>query len=288
MTHRQNYGMGSMGMPHNQLYGEYQPSLIQYQQRPIVSNEIAFDRFWPIYSKALYIISRTFDASDAQYVEALKLFFISLLNLVPNSSVRQNISDFLLMKPHVVKDLLNGVSNTFIAYPWLENMLKTDSTTQAGTFNQMCYKNQDGQALFLWMYLLDSYLIICQQKMNATSLQIKNLNTIRTMYQANKITKADWGNSIWFILHTASLYAPQPMQQSFENYKNLMSALRFLLPCPKCRTHLNENLKYIDFDNCPKNNQELFKCSWKLHNIVNVSDNKPQIGLQKAFAMYTF
>ena len=281
---QQNYA--SMGMPYNQLYGEYYPQM--QQQVALYPNDIPFDRFWPQYSKALYIISRTFDASDPQYVEALKLFFISLLNLVPNTSVRQNISDFLLMKPQVVQDLLRNVSNIFIAYPWLENMLKTDSTSQAGSFNKMCYKNQDGQALFLWMYLLDSYLITCQQKINATTYQIKNINVVRTMYQANKISKADWGNSIWFILHTASLYAPQPINESFQNYKNLMSALRFLLPCPKCRIHLSENLKHIDFDNCPKNNQELFKCSWKLHNIVNVSDNKPQIGLQKAFSLYTF
>jgi hypothetical protein len=91
----------------------------------------------------------------------------------------------------------------------------------------------------------------------------------------------------WFLLHTCSLYAPEPIDQSFRQYYDMMKALRYLLPCPKCRTHLTQNLHYIDFERCPRTREELFKCSWKLHNIVNQSNQKPTIGLQEAFALYT-
>jgi len=97
-----------------------------------------------------------------------------------------------------------------------------------------------------------------------------------------------WGNAVWFIIHLTALYAPQPLDQSFESFKQMLNALRFILPCSKCRSHLTQNLQYIDFDHCAKSNEDLFKCSWKLHNIVNKSENKPLMSLQDAFSMYTF
>jgi hypothetical protein len=274
-----------------QQYQQYQ----QYQQHnnsyfmpststTKLSNDLPFDTWWPIYSKALFIISRSFDPQDATSLKSIKVFFNSLMHLLPNEQARKCFQSFIGMKSSVVDTLAATIPNIFVAYPWLENLMRTN----AKEFHNLCFRNQDQQALFVWIYLCYVYMTVCLSSSTKSTVSLPTINELRAQFHPEKITKTDWGTSLWFILHTCSLYAPEPMETSFLHYKNLLASLQYLIPCPKCRKHLQQNLQYIDLDSCDRTANELFKCSWKLHNIVNVSDNKPQIPLQQALALYTF
>ena len=78
------------------------------------------------------------------------------------------------------------------------------------------------------------------------------------------------------------------MYDIFENYKTMLSCLQYILPCPKCRQHLIDNLALIDIDNCGNDRIALFRCSWELHNIVNESLGKRKPSFQEALGYYQF
>lgn len=245
---------------------------------------LTFTKWWPMYARALFIFARTHNSNEPQNVEAMQIFFINLSQLLPNAKYSAGMQDFLQMKPHVIDTLVKTVPNVFSAYPWLETSLRRDPKV----FTETAMKNSDSQSLMLYVYLLNAYMVAMYNKENIRSpLRIPTLNEQRTLYQLDRISKSDWGNAIWFILHTTALYAPDPMEVSFVRYRNLLSSLRFLLPCPVCRQHLTDNLSKLDFASCGRTREELFRCSWILHNIVNMSENKPVVGLQEAFAIYT-
>lgn len=271
------YGYGQVGTARISPQQQYLP-----QSNPL---DVPFARWWPSYSKVLYIIARTYDAALPNIGEATQSFFVNLSFLLPNSVARRNMTVFLQMNPTVVGVLKQAVPNVFVAYPWLEKMLSKD----AAAFMKTSFKNQDGQALLLYVYLLDVFMIsMNNQMMRSQQLPIPILNDQRAMYDPSLITKTDWGNAFWYMLHVSALYAPQPTKDSFKHYKDLLASLQWLLPCPKCRLHLQQNIKVIDFNNCARTNEELFKCSWKLHNIVNESEGKMKLPLQYAFSLYTF
>ena len=79
----------------------------------------------------------------------------------------------------------------------------------------------------------------------------------------------------------------QNIDDLFYNYKSMLNCLQYLLPCPKCRAHLRNNLTKIDIDYCRKSRENLFECSWRLHNIVNQDLGKYQPSLQEARNFYT-
>jgi len=271
-----------MGMPKRQAYQQesiYGSGYGSYNSMNSYSSDLPYNTWWPQYIKALYILARTYDASTPETMIALKAFLNNLSKLMPNAQFRQIITDYISMKPYVIQTIQQTNPAIFRQLPWLYDTLHND----VKGFHEMAIKNQDSQAFFLWVYLLDIFVLgLTNQTRNIPSLQ-----EMRGYYQPDKISIGDWGNAFWHLLHTCSLYAPEPIDQSFMCYKDMVKALRFLLPCPKCRTHLTQNLQYVDFDTCPRTREELFKCSWKLHNIVNKSNNKPMISLQDAFSMYT-
>ena len=243
--------------------------------------ELPFTNWWNKYSQAMYILARTFQIIDDKSIPACKLFFKSLISLIPDSSSRFYLKEFLSLKPWVVERLQQTIPTLFQSYPRLLEKMK-----DSNEFYESSMKNLDGQSLLIWVYMINAFLYsICKEQ--SIKCELPTLNEIRFQYHPERITKYDWGNAIWYILHTASLYAPEPVADSFVHYKNLLYSLQWLLPCPKCRIHLSQNLDYIDLDQCPRNREELFKCSWKLHNIVNKSDGKSEIPLQNAFALYT-
>ena len=139
--------------------------------------------------------------------------------------------------------------------------------------------------MLLWVYLLHAFFV--SQTPAASTTPLPLFSEAVRMYDTHNVDIRIWGNAVWYVLHTASLYAPEPLTESFEHYRQLLLSLRNLLPCEKCRNHLTQNVNYIDFDRCGRTNLDLFKCSWKLHNIVNQATNKPLMDLQTALKMYT-
>ena len=269
-----------MGMPSHMVYQN--PAVASSSQLQL---QLPFMKWWPMYARALFILARSHKPSDTNSEQAMKVFMVNLADLLPNATYSQYMRDFLQLKPYVVDNLLRVVPNVFAAYPWLERMLRTEPKV----FNDTAFKNQDGQILFLYVYLLNVFMLDMFNRANIRRKPepILTLNDQRSLYQLDRISKSDWGNSIWFILHTSALYAPEPMDQSFVKYRTMMNSLRFLLPCPMCREHLTQNITKIDFVRCRKTREDLFRCSWQLHNIVNISEKKPPMGLQEAFALYS-
>jgi len=266
-----------LGMPRQNTYGNYRPA---YE-----TQEVPFDHWWPMYSKAMYILARTFQPKTPEDTKAIQVFFVNLFKLVPNSSARSYLAQFYVMKPNIIALLKSTVPGVFQSYYWLEDML----VNRPQEFHQMCFQNADKQALFLWVYLIHvMFLGAINTQQHTVKYPIPTLSHQRSLYQVEQMDIKDWGNAFWFVLHTSALYAPREMEDSFKNYRNVIIALQYLLPCPKCREHLKQNLKWIDFDTCGRTNLELFKCSWKLHNIVNQSINKPLLDLQLALSLYTF
>ena len=259
------------------MYGDfpyvYTP---QYPQ----SRDLPIAKWWNTYIKVMYIIARTIQVNDVQTLRAVHTFFVTLFKLIPNSAARQYLVDFWQMKPYILDILKSTSPQLFITYPSLERYLKNNLQE----FQDLSMKNMDGQSLLLFVYLVN---VLFKGIMPEVDINLPTLSDIRAQYQPDKITKYEWGNAIWFVLHTSSLYAPEPIAESFVLFKNMLYSLQFLLPCPKCRIHLSQNLQYINMDTCPVNREELFKCTWQLHNIVNQSDDKPQIGLQEAYSIYT-
>ena len=296
-----------MGMPRLQTFQEFggQVYTHPYVSQPSYSSssyydqssDLTLDIWYPTFIQSLYILARTLNIEKTDKTPlAMKTFINNLFKLVPNATYRSYLNDFLMMKPYVVSAIKSTEPNIVNIKPSFDRDVQDMQSIKR--FHERSFNNTDGQEMLFWVYLLDLFMISI---MNANQTQTNNpfatvqrikpptLNEIRQKFHPQQtITKAMWGNAFWFLIHLTALYAPQPIQVSFDYYKQMLNALRFILPCVKCRAHLTNNLHYIDFDTCGKTNEDLFKCSWKLHNIVNKSENKPLMSLQEAFSRYTF
>ena len=258
-----------------------------------IPTELSILKWWPYYSKALFILAKTFDPDDAvtgnqrlEPVEAQqKMFdFVScLFYMLPDAAARMYALDFLQMKNYVAHNLVNRLPKFFYAWPQYHDMMLGLGDNPKNSFFNLCL--QSSFSMFAWVYLFQAFMYMKLQD-NGINMTIPSLTQVRDEYISDKLTIQDWGNNIWYILHTVSLYAPEPIHQSFMNYRCLLESLQYLLPCPKCRIHLQQNLQKINLATCAQTRLELFKCSWQLHNIVNEATNKPQISLQEAISLY--
>lgn len=79
-----------------------------------------------------------------------------------------------------------------------------------------------------------------------------------------------WGPSQWKSLHSiATTYKPC----NAKAFKEYVNALKYLLPCDKCCTHLTDNLKKFPVDQYLGNNHDLFFWTYLLHDAVNQAHN---------------
>ncbi len=244
---------------------------------------LPLDFWWPKFSNAFFIISNTIEPGKDFPMEtstqAIKCFWQSLTNLLPNDTMRNLFQRFLNMDPDVVKTLKMAVPKFFQINPLYLTVLEN----QPYEFLDLCSKSQDSN--FNYSYLLLVY--ITQTFINAGYvITLPIWSVVKNEFHKNNITKTKWGNALWFVIHTCAMYAPQPADQAFEDYKQLLTCLQFLLPCPKCRQHLSNNLRHINFESCEQNARGLFRCSWKLHNIVNESLDKRIYTFDEAAELY--
>ncbi len=243
------------------------------------------NKWWRQYSKALFILARTYDPdfmdgiSRIEGMQKMFDFLTAVVYMMPDPVARQYCIDFLYMKEYVAKHLVNRLPKFFYAYPQYYDLV----LFQGASFLNTCLNSSS--ALFNWVYLLQAFLFMKMQD-SGIEIPIPSLNEVRDLYHIDKLSIDDWGNNIWFILHTASLYAPEPIHQSFLNYRIMLESLQYLLPCPKCRNHLRANLMKISLGTCAKTREALFTCSWELHNIVNKDTKKPILELEEAVKLY--
>jgi hypothetical protein len=262
---------------------------------------IRINNWLPHYLKALFIISQTykstfkgpdpdgFFADENQLKLSFKCFITTLINLVPDKNVKDIMVAYIHMDETVAMSLLEDstLKYFFISNPDLNNVVnQTPKYNYSHTiFLDYCLQSED--LMFKWVYLLQTYIFMTMNKYG-NYIVIPSFNKTKEMYRIENMSKDDWGNVIWFIIHTTALYSTTSMDETFENYKAMLSCLQYLLPCPKCRNHLRSNLRFIDIDYCKQNREKLFECSWKLHNIVNKSLNKYEPTLSEARQIYIF
>jgi hypothetical protein len=86
-----------------------------------------------------------------------------------------------------------------------------------------------------------------------------------------------WGPHLWKILHSSAERIGLPHKKLLNEeeriWKNLLSSLRYSLPCPACKKHYTQ---YYLTTSIPAFNKETIR-NWlfNLHNNVNNHNNKP-------------
>ncbi len=243
------------------------------------------DKWLWTYFKSMFILSRTYNSDDEMQTMSIKCYCQNVINLMPNNFVKLRLTEYVYMNSNVKQLLLSSpdLQNFFRIYSNIAEVIKYSS----GQFEFLDYCSQNNFSMFIWIYLMQAYYLIILNKYG-NYVKIPSFNDVRGMFDPDKLSKDDWGNSLWFILHTSALYSTGEMYDVFENYKAMLSCLQYILPCPKCKQHLIDNLSLIDIDRCANSRQDLFRCSWELHNIVNASLNKRQPSLQEALSYYKF
>ena len=243
------------------------------------------DKWLWTYFKAMFILSRTYNSNDEMQVTSIKCFVQNIINLMPNNYIKSRFIEYVYMNSNVKNLLLTNpdLQQFFKVYSNISEIMKYSSTQ----FEFLDYCSKSNFSMFIWVYLMQAYYIILLNK-HGSFIKIPKFNDFRTTYEPDKLSKDDWGNSLWFIMHTSALYSVGEMYDVFENYKTMLSCLQYILPCPKCKQHLIDNLSLIDIDRCAESRMSLFRCSWELHNIVNESLGKRQPSLQEALGYYRF
>ncbi len=85
-----------------------------------------------------------------------------------------------------------------------------------------------------------------------------------------------WGPALWHSLHTISFNYPiNPTKEDQDNYYNLFTNLKNILPCKYCRDNYAKNLKEKPISKTVLKNRENFsKWVYEIHEIVNTKLGK--------------
>ena len=102
-----------------------------------------------------------------------------------------------------------------------------------------------------------------------------------------KLDKDDWGPKAWsFIHHVAMAYPEHPTEEDKHNYKNFYENIKNVLPCKECASNYEKNLERKPIDSALVGNQELFKWTIDIHNMVNVELGKRKYSYEEVFKDY--
>lgn len=94
-----------------------------------------------------------------------------------------------------------------------------------------------------------------------------------------------WGPCCWKLLHSIAWTFPEfPTEEEKQNHIDFFISLSKVLPCLYCRKHFQEWIS-INPINCNSIN-EIANWVWKLHNHINLKNNKPEISYEDAFEKY--
>lgn len=224
--------------------------------------------------RMIHITTRCYDPSVKYY---MRYFIESIPHLSPSGLFKNAMSDFIQMNKDVVEVITTSDTGRsfFIVYP---KYLKSIQYNPQGFFEE-CLQTQD--SLFVWSYLLSLYWF----KLN----RIKELqfSFVDSSCEKSTISKETWAHPTWYMIHFFAAHAPVPMTNTWTGYYNtFIMCLQFILPCPKCRAHLIENLKKHPLPQYNQTRNNIFEWAWELHNIVNHSLNKPLLSLNDAWKTY--
>jgi len=141
-----------------------------------------------------------------------------------------------------------------------------------------------------WAYNLHKYISTNVYQTNFLSKERFN-----QLYDIKNIKITTWSHPTWKMIHYFAVLMDQGTENSRMNkydespnkyfilYKAFVSCLQYLLPCPKCRDHLHNNLVDNIID---KKSADLFTWSCNLHNVVNTQLKKPVMKCSDARELY--
>ncbi len=94
-----------------------------------------------------------------------------------------------------------------------------------------------------------------------------------------------WGPKAWRLIHCAAeSYPDNPTQQDIHNYSEFFHNLPYILPCCKCKEHLEEQLKINPIKFSSK--KELCYWLYELHNNINKLNKKNILTYEEADKLY--
>lgn len=87
-----------------------------------------------------------------------------------------------------------------------------------------------------------------------------------------------WGRPMWTVIHTwAASY--NPTETEIAGAVKYYNDLTRLIPCPRCAEHFAEILAADPVEPHLGSREELMEWTWRVHNAVNESLNKPTMSL---------
>lgn len=91
-----------------------------------------------------------------------------------------------------------------------------------------------------------------------------------------------WGRHVWTTIHSIAAGYEPSMSNAFVS---MIDSFTKLLPCPKCREHLKQNLKILPIEPHLKDRHSLFKWSYSLHDKVNkqLGKKSPPFDMMKQY-----
>jgi hypothetical protein len=136
------------------------------------------------------------------------------------------------------------------------------------------------ELLVQWVYKLHAYTH--RQFYNNTFIDYA---TFKSQLDPDSTSISTWSHPTWKMIH----YYPTKYNRSTDyalSYKAFISCLQFLLPCPKCRDHLKNNLADHPIDDYFGSINDLFMWSYGLHQVVNSQLGKKGITASTARYLY--
>lgn len=95
----------------------------------------------------------------------------------------------------------------------------------------------------------------------------------------------EWGNSCWLLFHSTAVKLKEDQTHLVPVILNLIYNICNNLPCPTCSEHAMSTFKLLKRERI-KTKEDLIKCIWQFHNIVNRHTGKPFYSREKHDDLY--
>ena len=96
-----------------------------------------------------------------------------------------------------------------------------------------------------------------------------------------------WGPHGWKFIHYITLgYPDNPTNSDKIKYKNFFLSLTTVIPCILCRINYEKHLEEYPINNdVLKNKETLITWGIKMHNLVNIENNKKEVSTKQGIKM---
>ena len=181
----------------------------------------------------IHIFAKTLEPTNPTYRDCFLCFFECLKDLIPDDTYKYYFTSFIEASPP-----------------------------------QYFLVSQD--TAFEWTFKMRLSTIFSERK-RGKPLPIITLKQLQPRYEM--ITKDDWSQAVWFILHFLTSNLPQkPNNDLLLTIKAFCVCIRYLLPCPKCKAHMEEYLADHPIDKAFGSGWDIFEWTCDYHETVNSFD----------------